>query len=132
MLTKEELEAAVGVEAAASALEPLVVTEEPSGAATTESSAPVVEGINENDCGVDYGGGEEDVGLKVKLQAHHQPTLRRLNSQIGQKDVVAPKQEPTSSRRRPPRLFTTSGILLHGIGWGILQRDIVGELLQAG
>ena len=75
VLTKEELEAAVGVEAAASALESLVVTEEPSGAATTESSAPVVEGPKENEFEVDYGGDEEDV--EVEGEAPSAPPTRR-------------------------------------------------------
>ena len=85
VLTKEELEAAVGVEAAASALESLVVTGEPSGAATTEPSAPVVEGIEENEFGVDYGGDEEDVEVEgeapsappTDAEAAEQPNQQR-------------------------------------------------------
>ena len=84
-MTKEELEAAVGVEAATSALESLVVTGEPSGAATTEPSAPVVEGIEENEFGVDYGGDEEDVEVEgeapsappTDAEAAEQPNQQR-------------------------------------------------------
>ena len=85
VLTKEELESAVGVEAAASALESLVVTGEPSGAATTEPSAPVVEGIEENEFEVDYGGDEEDVEVEgeapsappTDAEAAEQPNQQR-------------------------------------------------------
>ena len=62
VLTKEELETAVSVEAAASALESLVVTAEPSGAAA--SSAPVIEGNKEETFEVDYGGEEENVEVE--------------------------------------------------------------------
>ena len=85
VLTKEELEAATGVEAAARALESLVVTGEPSGAATTESSAPVVEGIQDNEFEVDYGGDEEDVEVEgeapsappTDAEAAEQPNQQR-------------------------------------------------------
>ena len=85
VLTKEELESAVGVEAATSALESLVVTGEPSGAATIEPSAPVVEGIEENEFEVDYGGDEEDVEVEgeapsappTDAEAAEQPNQQR-------------------------------------------------------
>ena len=89
VLTKEELEAAIGVEAAASALESLVVTGEPSGAAATESSAPVVEGIEENAFGVDYGGEEEDV--EVEGEAPSAPPTDA--------EAAAPEQPDRPKRR---------------------------------
>ena len=89
VLTKEELEAAVGVEAAASALESLVVTGEPSGAATAEPSAPVVEGVEENEFGVDYGGEEEDV--EVEGEAPSAPPTDA--------EAAAPEQPDRPKRR---------------------------------
>ena len=89
VLTKEELEAAVGVEAAASALESLVVTGEPSGAATAEPSAPVVEGVEENEFGVDYRAEEEDV--EVEGEAPSAPPTDA--------EAAAPEQPDRPKRR---------------------------------
>ena len=104
------------MEAAASALESLVVTGEPSGAATAEPSAPVVEGTQENEFEVDYGGDEEDVEVEgeapsappTDAEAAEQPNQPRQRR--GTKAGTYVKQKEAT------KTFTTSGILLQGIG----------------